>query len=364
MATGSSRLGGDLTTKNLKRFTLAGLGTALLVAAPALSCTTVCLLDKDKTVVAYNYDFYSPDGLVLVNKRGTRKVSFIRPQGAAWVATYGSVTFNQFGRDNPMTGVNEKGLVVSQMWLDETQYPPADTRPAIGILEWTQYNLDRHASVAEVLANAETVRPASRATIHYLVADATGDTAAIEFLDGKLVVHRGAAMPIRALTNSTYADSIAAFERARSKGEVPASPSSLDRFVRAATLAGGGPADPVARGFEVLASVAQPDSTRWSIVFDLGGGEVYFKTEGNRAIRRIVLAGLDFSCGTPVKMLDVTAGGAGEVGAAFVDYRMAANRALIESAFTKTPFLQGVAAAARDVMASHPGTTSSCVAPS
>jgi choloylglycine hydrolase len=345
-------------------FTLASLGVAVLVTTPVLSCTTVCLLEKEKAVVAYNYDFYPPEGLVLINKQGTRKISSLRTQGAIWTSSYGSVTFNQFGRDNPMTGINEKGLMVSQMWLDETRYPPADTHPVIGILEWIQYNLDRHASVAEVLANAETVRPTSRVgTIHYLVADATGDAAAIEFLDGKLVVHRGAAMPVRALANSTYADSVAAFERAKSKGEVPPTVSSLDRFVRAATmLAGGGNADPIARGFEMIASVAQPYFTRWSIVYDLGAREVYFRTEGNRAIRRLALAGLDFSCGTPVKMLDVTAGDAGDVGPAFIDYSEAANRALIESAFTKTPFLREVPAAARDAMAANPGTTSSCAA--
>ncbi len=193
---------------------LASLGIAVIAATPVLSCTTVCLLEKEKTVVAYNYDFHPPEGLVLVNKRDTKKMSALRRQGATWTARYGSVTFNQFGRDNPMTGINEKGLMVSQMWLDETRYPPADSRPAIGILEWIQYNLDRHASVTEVLADAEGVRPMSRVTIHYLVADATGDSAAIEFLDGKLVVHRGAAMPVRALANSTYADSVAAFERA------------------------------------------------------------------------------------------------------------------------------------------------------
>lgn len=341
-----------------------GLGLAALVATPALSCTTICLLDKEKAVVAYNYDFYPPEGLVLVNKRGTRKVSSIRTQGATWAATYGSVTFNQFGRDNPMTGLNEKGLMVSQMWLDETRYSPADARPVIGILEWIQYNLDRHASVAEVLANAETVRPMSRAaTIHYLVTDATGDTAAVEFLDGKLVVHRGAAMPVRALANSTYADSVAAFERAKGKGEMPTTTSSLDRFVRAAMLAGGGNADPIGRGFEILAAVAQPYFTRWSIVYNLSAGEVYFRTDGNRAIRRFALAGFDFSCGTPVKMLDVGAGDAGDVGAAFVDYSVAANRALIESSFTKTPFLREVPAASRDAFASHPGATSSCAAP-
>src|SRR6185503_21349603 len=100
----------------------------------------------------------------------------------------------------------------------------------------------------------------------------------VEFLDGKLAVHRGGAMPVRALASSTYADSVAAFERARSKGEVPTSTSSLDRFARAAMLAGGGNADPIARGFEILAAVAQPDFTRWSIVYDLSVGEVRFRT--------------------------------------------------------------------------------------
>jgi hypothetical protein len=133
--------------------------------------------------------------------------------------------------------------------------------------------------------------------------------------------------------------------------------------VRAAMLAGGGNADPIARGFEILAAVAQPDFTRWSIVYDLSAGEVHFRTESNRAIRRVALAGFDFSCGTPVKMLDVTTGGAGEANSAFVDYSTVANRALIESSFTKTPFLQGIPASARDAAAAHPGTTSTCSTP-
>jgi penicillin V acylase-like amidase (Ntn superfamily) len=339
---------------------LAGFGIAVLIAPPVLSCTTVCLLEKEQAVVAYNYDFHSPDGLVLVNKRGTKKVSSVRTQGATWTATYGSVTFNQFGRDNPMTGINEKGLVMAQMWLDETRYPPADARPAIGILEWIQYNLDRHASVAEVVAQAGAVRPTSRYPIHYLVADFSGDAATLEFLDEKLVVHRGATMPVKALANSTYADSVAAFEKAKSNGVMPLTVTSIDRFVRAAMLTGQGKPQSIDRGFEILSSVAQPYFTRWSVVYDLTAREVHFRTEGNQAIRRLALAALDFSCTAPVKMLDVTSGGLGDVGGALVDYTMAANRALIESAFTKTPFLREVPAAAKDTLAEHPSVTSSC----
>jgi len=64
---------------------LASLGIAVIAATPVLSCTTVCLLEKEKAVVvAYNYDFHPPEGLVLVNKRDTKKSRGRRgPQGSA-----------------------------------------------------------------------------------------------------------------------------------------------------------------------------------------------------------------------------------------------------------------------------------------
>jgi penicillin V acylase-like amidase (Ntn superfamily) len=345
-------------SRRLLAFT--GLGLAALLATPALSCTTVCLLDHGRVIVAYNYDFDPPEGLALVNKRGMRKVSAVRIRPATWTAAHGSVTFNQFGRDNPTTGFNDSGLMVSLMWLDETRYPPDDARPSIGILEWIQYNLDRHGSVAEVLADADAVRPTSRVPIHYFFADATGDAATVEFLEGKLVVHRGTTMPVKALANSTYASSVAAFQDARRAGSVPTSRSSLDRFVRASMLAGTGGGDPITRGFEVLASVAQPGFTRWSIVYDLSAREIHFRTDGNPSIRRVALAGLDFSCRTPVRMLDITGAGAGDVAALFVDYSATANRALIEAAFTKATALPGVPQGVRDAAAAHPGATSVC----
>lgn len=340
--------------------TLSVLGLVAGLATSALSCTTVCLLDGARPIVAYNYDFDPPEGLVLVNKRDVAKRSMLPAPAAAWTTAYGSVTFNQFGRDNPTTGINEKGLMVSLMWLDETRYPAPDDRPAINVLEWIQYHLDRHASVAEVLAGAEAVRPASRVPIHYLFADATGDVAAVEFLEGRLVAHRGPTLPVRALANSTYSDSLAALGAATRRGDVPASLSSLDRFVRAATLAREVGGDPIARGFEILSSVAQPSFTRWSIVYDLGAREVHFRTDRSPVIRRVALSGLDFSCGAPVKVLDVTAAGSGDVTRELADYTRAANRALIEASFTKTPFLRGVPAASRDALAAHPEIASSC----
>jgi choloylglycine hydrolase len=240
-----------------------------------------------------------------------------------------------------------------------TGYPPADHRPTVGILEWIQYNLDQHASVAEVVANAEAVRPTSRIPIHYFFADASGDAAAIEFLDGKLVVHRGESLPVRALANSTYADSVAAFEAAKRTGEMPTFRSSLDRFVRGAMLASGD-GDSIARSFAILAAVARPGFTRWSIVYDLGAGEVYFKTDTNEAIRHFTVTGFDLSCRTPVQILDVTAPGSDGVEPGFVDYTRTANHALLEASYVTTPFLQGRSDTEKAAAAAHADVTSSC----
>jgi penicillin V acylase-like amidase (Ntn superfamily) len=332
-----------------------------LVSAPVFPCTTICLGDSDRPVAAYNYDFHPSEGLVLVNKRDTRKRSRLETGGTTWTSRYGSVTFNQFGRDTPTTGMNEKGLMVSLMWLDGTEYPPADGRPAAGILEWIQYNLDTRASVAEVVAGASEVRPVGSTPIHYLFADATGDAAVVEFLEGRLVLHRGETLPVKALANSTYAESVPAFEAARARGVVPETRGSLDRFVRGAMLAAKA-GDPIDRAFSALASVANPGYTRWSVVYDLSRCVIHFRTDTNREIRRLRLAGMDFSCRTPVGMLDVTARGSGDATGRFAAYTRAANRALLDASFAKTPFLRDVSEAQRAVLAAHPDATSSCVA--
>src|SRR5215210_4777214 len=122
------------------RATLALL--LVLGASAADACTTFCT----RGLFGRNYDFEIGHGMVLVNKRGLTKTSQ-REQPASWTSRYGSVTFNQFGRDNATGGMNEKGLVVELMWLGGTEYPKADARPELGTLEWIQYQLDTAATV-------------------------------------------------------------------------------------------------------------------------------------------------------------------------------------------------------------------------
>lgn len=87
-----------------------------------------------------NYDWPVEVGLVLVNKRDMHKTALLinGGQAAKWTARYGSLTFNQFGRDLPNGGINEAGLVIEVLWLNDTGYAAADARPALNALAWIQ----------------------------------------------------------------------------------------------------------------------------------------------------------------------------------------------------------------------------------
>jgi choloylglycine hydrolase len=172
----------------LFRITMWIVAIAVLAIGPldlapqSFACTTFCLTDGTSVVFGRNYDWDFGDGLIMVNKRGVAKIAASGIRDAAetparWESKYGSVTFNQYGREFPTGGMNEKGLVVELMWLDETVYPRRDSRPAVSVLEWIQYQLDRYASVQEVLAHAEEIRIAGRVPLHYLVADRSGAAA-------------------------------------------------------------------------------------------------------------------------------------------------------------------------------------------
>lgn len=356
-----------MTAMKLRTLIAAVAGWAALISS-AGACTTFCFERNGSVVFGKNYDFGIGYGMLVVNKRGVAKASRIEPpdRPAHWTSRYGSVTFNQFGREFPSGGMNESGLVVELMWLDASQYPPPDSRPAVGVLEWIQYQLDQFATAAEVVANADRVRIASRTPLHYLVADPSGGCASVEFLEGKLVVHAGPSLPVRALTNDTYGSSLAFLrERDRSGArDLPTGSGSLERFVRAAVLvralerdgnagiAGNGPA--VTDAFRVLESAASPSRTQWSIAYDLKNRRVHFRTRANPKVRSVALASFDLSCRAPVRTTDVD----GDL--VFGEYSSRANRALIEKSYRGVDFLRETPAAELDAAAAYPDTTA-CV---
>jgi penicillin V acylase-like amidase (Ntn superfamily) len=330
------------------------------------ACSTFCLDTGDGPVFGKNYDWDVSVGLVVVNKRDVVKTGLTFENPARWTSRYGSVTFNQYGREMPCGGINEAGLVIELMWLEETTYPPVDARPSVQNLQWIQYHLDRSSTVAEVIAGDADVRISGDdlALVHFLVADRTGACAAIEFLGGQMTAHTGDAMPIAALTNDTYERSLAYLETHEGFGgsdPVPWSRRSLDRFVRAATgvkeYETRAAADAVDYAFGVLAELAQGPYTQWSIVYDMGALRVSFRTLDNPDIRAIELGCIDFSCASPTLVLDMAADVRGDVTEVLGPYTREANRALVETAFRQTSFLQETPAEILDFLVRYPETT-------
>ena len=329
----------------------AALALALgLAALPAAACTTFCVRGVEGALFGRNYDYAFGDGLVLVNPRGVEKVSLLERNPARWVSRHGSVTFTQYGKDSPVGGINERGLVVEVMELEDTKYPPPDSRPVVGALEWIQYELDTAGSVEEAIAAAKRVRIGTIAPIHFLLADKSGDAAAIEFINGRMVVRRGDTLPDRVLANSPYEDSLDYAKKALPEGApLPRGlPGSLERFARAArrvrALESDTGADRVERSFAILDEVAQPGHTQWQIVYDMQRATLHYRTTANRERRTLALAGLDFACKSAGAMLDVDAG-RGNVSAALLPYAPEANERLMLASFSKSPHYNMPAAA-------------------
>ena len=153
----------------MKSLLLSVLLALTLSLNSAFACTTFCLATKGQVLFGRNYDWDIGDGLIFINKRGVAKISTGNedPNPAKWVSRYGSVTFNQYGRENPNGGMNEAGLVVEELWLDETEYPQRKDLPSIDTQEWIQYELDTSATVAEAIANARKVRIESDVKVHF-----------------------------------------------------------------------------------------------------------------------------------------------------------------------------------------------------
>lgn len=313
------------------------------------ACSTFALQKGERIVYGRNYDWFISDGMVVINKKNVSKTGLLSSsQGAlTWVSKYGSISFNQYGKDLPLDGMNEAGLVVANMWLETTKWEPPDSRLSITPLVWIQYQLDNSASVKEVIKSRKKIRVdgTNSGPLHYLVCDRYGDAVVIEFLEGKAVYHRGKNLPLVTLTNSTYAVSLQFYEAdEKEKAEMSrlVSGNSLERFGIAAHMLteykqqSDIPIETYA--FQILSSVAQ-GSTQWSIVYDINNLQVHFKTQQNPVIKTVRLQDFNLNCDTPPKILDLHTQETGDVSRCFVPFSTEDNRKLIFSVFKKTPFL-------------------------
>ena len=180
--------------------------------------------------------------------RGLEQSGMTKENPARWTIKYGNVVVIQTteGQSATSDGMNEKGLVANLLYLAETQYPKRDSRiKGVASSIYVQYLLDNFATVQETVTELEKNRiqvvpvpiPNSEhlPTMHISISDATGDSAILEFLEGKLVIHHSREYQVMAnspifekqLALTAYWDEIGGHNF------LPGTRKSPDRFVRA-----------------------------------------------------------------------------------------------------------------------------------
>ena len=301
---------------------LAGMVTSVLTVQP---CTTFVLKTKNGLFFGRNLDWVSDLGLIIINQRNVEKNSLVfEPEKPiAWTSQYGSLTFNQFGKEFPFGGINEKGLVIEIM-VSDAEYPEPDERPVVNELQWVQYQLDNCASVAEVIRTDSMIRIGQTyERLHYLVCDAEGNAAVIEFLGGKMRVYQGEDLPVAVLENESYDQSLNDLQN-----------NKTCRFSTAANMLKSYKGNSVNAGveysFKILEKVAL--SAEWSIVYDIKNGEIFFRTTTIPELRNIHLHEFDFTCSNGVFSYDLSDTHQGDIGQRFSRLNTGANTDILKKA--------------------------------
>jgi choloylglycine hydrolase len=243
--------------RNIRHRTLLNaILCALIFVAPieaALACTRVLWNDnKLAVVVGRTMDWpESTQPVLTVFPRGMqREGGRLGPQlvvadnPARWTSRYGSVVTTIYGVGSA-DGVNEKGVAMHMLYLTATDFGPRDeTKLGVHAGLWGQYLLDNAATVAEALALMKEMQPVMvsvdgiKATVHLAIEDAAGDSAIVEYIGGKPVVHHG--RQYRIMTNDpTYDEQLANlarynFTNATRQTPLPGNVDPRDRFVRSA----------------------------------------------------------------------------------------------------------------------------------
>lgn len=311
------------------------------------ACTTFFISKNGQLVFGRNYDWVSDAGMVCTNLKGLSKTSMKTEDGNSlhWVSKYGSITFNQYGKELPTGGMNETGLVVELMWADGSKYPKPDNRPGLGVLQWLQYQLDNFGTVEEVIASDLKIRISpNNPPLHYLTADASGNVATIEFLDGKMVIHQGKDLPFPVFTNSEYTQSVQSAKESKylsGNKSYNFQDNSIARFTKACSMVQTFEQNEINKplvdfAFDVLDTVYQKEFTKWSIVYDLKNKKIYFKTASYTEIKELTFKSFDFQCPAVSKVLDMNQPLTGNVDKYFKPFSDEINRKIMDKAVAES----------------------------
>lgn len=311
-------------------------GALAVPGSVAGACTRLVYLGpNDHVVTARSMDWKNDVATNLwIFPRGMQRNGETGANTLRWTSKYGSVIAT--GYDVSTTdGLNEAGLSANVLWLVESEYPKFDgTKPGLTIAAWAQYVLDNFKTVQEAVDAlraepftivTDNVPGESRlTTLHLSLSDATGDSAIVEYIKGKQVIHHSRKHQV--MTNSpTFDEQLALntyWQQIGGTVMLPGTNRAADRFARASFYVNAIPKDEnenraLASVFSVIRNVSVPfgistpnepniSSTRWRTVADHKRKLYFFESALTPNTFWVDLKAVDFSQQTgKVKKLDL-----------------------------------------------------------
>jgi penicillin V acylase-like amidase (Ntn superfamily) len=307
---------------------LIGILVVAMTLQPLYACTRLVYLGPNGSVItARSMDWKVDLGTNLwIFPRGMERTGMAGPHSLEWKSKYGSVVAS--GYDVSTTdGMNEKGMVANLLWLVESKYPEhSSSKPGLAISLWAQYILDNFTTVQEAVDALQSepfhlvtdkVPGENRlATLHLSMSDATGDSAIVEYIEGKQVIHHDRKYQV--MTNSpAFEKQLALDEYWKGIGGtvmLPGTNRAADRFARASFYIHAIPEDEnpditLASVFSIIRNVSVPfgistpeepniSSTRWRVVADQKRLIYFFESALTPNIFWINLHQVDFSAET------------------------------------------------------------------
>ncbi len=224
----------------------------MVIANPILpeasACTRLIYETGNGTfITGRTMDWMDPNAqtALWVFPRGMKRDGGVGANPIKWTSKYGSIS-TSFYDIGTADGMNEKGLVANLLYLKETDFGKVNEAEmaTLSAGAWAQYFLDNYATVEEAvkaMANppfgilAPALPNGHAAGIHLSISDASGDSAILEYIDGRLVIHHSREYPV--MTNSpTFDQQLALNTYWQNIGGAQFLPGTIvaaDRFVRA-----------------------------------------------------------------------------------------------------------------------------------
>jgi len=318
-------------------------GLSLYNGKAVSACSRVLSADNGQAVlVGRNMDWGEDTGTALwVFPRGIKRNGMAGKNSLTWTSKYGNIvvaSYSPNGKGSVTDGMNEKGLAANLLWLNQSGYGARDEkRPGLLIAFWAQYILDNYATVEEAvqaikkdtfqIITLEFPGPGMKtktASLHLSLADKSGDSAIVEYIGGKPVIHHDRRYVI--MTNDPpfekQQENLKHYEGFGGQKAIPGTTAAADRFVRASyymkllpkpknlreSLAGVlSVTRNISQPFRVSADPNNPFSstTIWRSVADLTHLAYFYESTMSPYLTWVTLSDFNLEEGSPSMRLDM-----------------------------------------------------------